>query len=218
VHDAFGGTFVPLVLNGCCGNINPWPAFVPDFVPDHQRMGRVLAERARAVIRELQFSEVQEIDWRVRRVPLPLKAPDPVRVAEAERVLAEHPEPLWSEGEPRSIDAGWFQAASVHSVELMRKRSSHLAYEIQAFRVGDTAFVGLPGEPFVEGQLAIKIASPATYTYLAHATSQYVGYLPTREAQLRGGHEVDFSYWAKLAPDALDTVVENVTEMLKEMF
>jgi hypothetical protein len=183
-------------------------------------MGNVLAERAGAVIREMRFSEVRHLDWRLRRVPLALRAAshDPERVSKAERVLAEHPEPVWSSTKPGTIDPQWFQAASIYSVELMRRRSPTLAYEIQAFRVGDTAFVGLAGEPFVEGQLAIKIASPTTYTFLAHATTHYVGYVPTRDAHERGGHEVDFSYWAKLAPGALDVVIENATDMLKEMF
>ena len=218
MRGAFGGACVPLILNGCCGNINPWPAFPPDFIPDHQRMGNVLAERAGAVIREMRFSEIRHLDWRVRRVPLALKHPDPERVSRAERTLADHPEPLWSSAKPGTIDPQWFQAASVYSVELMRRRGPSLAYEIQAFRVGDTAFVGLAGEPFVEGQLAIKIASPTAYTFLAHATTHYVGYVPTRDAHGRGGHEVDFSYWAKLAPDALEVIIENATDMLKEMF
>jgi len=184
---------VPLVLNGCCGNINPWSPFEPDFVPDHRRMGNALAERASAVIRQMQFAEVRHLDWRVRRVPLALKAPDPERLSEAERILAAHPEPLWSEENPRVIDPQWYRAASVKSVELLRRREGRLLYEIQAFRVGETAFV-------------------------AHGVTQYAGYVPTRDAHRRGGHEVNVSFWAKLAPDALDTIVENATGLLEDLF
>ena len=35
----------PLVLNGCCGNINPWDPFDPAYQADHRRMGRMLATR-----------------------------------------------------------------------------------------------------------------------------------------------------------------------------
>lgn len=62
-----------------------------------------------------------------------------------------------------------------------------LEYEIQVFRIGDTAFVSLPGEPFVEGQTRIKLASPARSTYVVHCTTQYVAYIPTAEAYPRGG-------------------------------
>lgn len=34
----------PLVLNGCCGNINPWDPFDPAYQADHRRMGKMLAE------------------------------------------------------------------------------------------------------------------------------------------------------------------------------
>ncbi len=133
-------------------------------------------------------------------------------------MLAEFPEPKWLEETPRRIDPAWFQAASVMSVELMRKRAPALEYEILAARVGDTAFVGLPGEPFVEGQLRIKLGSPAAQTFVAHVCSEYVGYLPTAEAFAHGGHEVDFSYWAKLAPEALELIVRESVGMLRELF
>lgn len=215
---AFGPTCIPLVLNGCCGNLNPWPAFEADFVPDHRRMGQLLGETAAAVVGRLEFSEKDSLAWKIQRVPLPLKPADSERLAQAEQMLAAHPTPLWSKERPGLIDGAWFQAASVKSVELMRQRSSVLTYEIQVLRVGDTGFVGLPGEPFVEGQLAIKIGSPAYPTYIAHATTEYVGYIPVPSAFPRGGHEVDFSYWAKLGPEALDRIVENAVEMLQEVF
>ncbi len=215
---AFGDACVPLVLNGCCGNINPWPPFEPDFIPDHRRMGEALGKSARSVVQTLRFADAGCVAWKVRRVPIALKEPDPQRLSAAQRMLAEHPTPLWSQGDAGMIDPQWFQAASVMSVELLRKRSPHLLYEVQAMRVGDLALVGLPGEPFVEGQLAIKIGSPARYTFVAHATTEYVGYLPTRDAHRRGGHEVDFSYWAKLCPEALDLIVQNALELLGELF
>jgi len=43
VRKRFGYTCVPLVLNGCCGNINPNPPFDPEWKPDHYQMGRMLA-------------------------------------------------------------------------------------------------------------------------------------------------------------------------------
>jgi hypothetical protein len=110
------------------------------------------------------------------------------------------------------------KAASVMSVHLMKERERELDYEIQVFRVGRTAFVGLPGEPFVEGQLRIKLASPTYPTYVAHCTSHYVGYVPIREAFPHGGHEVETRFWSKLTPDALEMIVEAATETLHEVF
>lgn len=213
-----GRKCVPLVLNGCCGNINPWSPFRPGFKMDHVRMGNELAATSRLILQGMQFADVGKLDLRVRRIRIPLKKPDRKRVAWARKILEAHPEPLWSKGVKKGIDPEWFRAASIISVELMRRRSQYLKYEIQVARIGDVAIVGLPGEPFVEGQLAIKIGSPAKCTIVAHAMTHYVGYIPTHEAFPHGGHEVDFSYWAKLDPCALDMVVKNTLEMLAEIF
>lgn len=86
--------------------------------------------------------------------------------------------------------------------------------------IGDAAIVGLPGEPFVEGQLAIKTAAAAPYTFVAHMTSHYVGYLPHRNAYRRPGHETnsDVTYWAKFAEGSLEKVVERARSMVTELF
>jgi hypothetical protein len=217
LQERLGRKFVPLVLNGCCGNQNPWPPFAPDVVPDERRMGAALAESSEAVFATLKYAPATALDWRAAHVPLPLKPPDRERVKKAEEMLRAHPRPMWLKDPADRVDPEWFAAASVMSVEYERRRCPELDYEVQAFRVGDVAFVGLPGEPFVEGQLRIKIASPFASTFVAHCCSQYAGYLPTREAFAHGGHEVDFSYWAKLAPDSLDRVVETASRLLKEL-
>ena len=86
--------------------------------------------------------------------------------------------------------------------------------------MGDLAIVGLPGEPFVEGQLEIKTNSESPYVFVAHLTTHYVGYLPTRSAYARGGHEAneDVTYWAKLAPGSLEMVGGSAKVLLKEIF
>jgi hypothetical protein len=218
---AFGTECVPLVVNGCCGNINPWDPFDPDYVPDHRRMGAALTEMGCRVVTGLSFGDASVVDWRLKRVRLPYRTVPAARQAEVDRILTESPQPKWLREDTARIDPQWFHAASTKSIEYTRRRSpDFFPYEIQVLRVGDVAFVGLPGEPFVEGQLAIKIGSPAAYTFVAHCTSHYVGYVPTREACARGGHEANdlYTWWAKLAPESLDIIVENATGMLREVF
>jgi hypothetical protein len=220
LQSRFGQSCVPLVLNGCCGNINPWPAFTPDFVPDHRRMGRALAETTEAVIRTLCFEDVDALDWRVRHLRLPIRKVSPQALAGAEKLLAEHPAPVWSKDDPAHVRGDWMEAAMLISMELERRRSPEFDYEIQAFRIGQAAFVGLPGEPFVEGQLAIKVGSPARQTYVAHDTTDFAGYIAPRECFPHGGHEIrdEPAKWAKLEPGSLEIIVENTVELLRELF
>jgi len=213
----FGELCVPLVLNGCCGNINPWDPFNPNYVSDHRYMGNLLVEATCKVIETLSYEENITLDWKTRHLKLPIRDVEPELLAWSKKILAEHPEPEWSEQGPKRVNPEWMKAASILSVHLRKQQEPELDYEVQVFRVGKTAFVGLPGEPFVEGQLQIKMASPTYPTYIAHCTSQYVGYLPTRGAFPRGGHEVETRFWAKLEPAALEMVVNGVVGLLHEV-
>ena len=206
------------VLNGCCGNLNPWPTMTPDFIPDHRRMGTALAEMSRKVIERMTFSDTADIAWRLRRIAIPYREVPEKRLREVEDILRRHSEPEWNQ-DKSAITGEWFMAASTRSIEHCRRRMPEFIYEIQVFRIGDAFIVGLPGEPFIEGQLEIKTQSPLPFVQVTHMCSHYVGYLPTREAAMRGGHEAKpaCSYWAKLAPEALELVVANVKEMMREL-
>ncbi len=218
MQQAFGPDAVPLVVNGCCGNINPWHPFDSDFRPDHQRMGRGLSCLSERIVRDMTFTGEAALDTRIEKIALPFREIPDDRLREVAAILDEHPEP------PREADGQveprWFRAASTRSVELCRRRDGEFSYEIQAFHIGDLCIVGLPGEPFVEGQLALKLNSAAPYLFPAHLTTHYVGYLPTREAYSRGGHEAneDVTYWAKLAPGCLETVIERARGLIHELF
>ncbi len=218
MQQLFGSETVPLVVNGCCGNINPWHPFDPDFRPDHRRMGRELALMSERIVRDMAFADNAALDCRVEQVGLPFREIPAERLREVEAILAGNPQP--PRGADGEVDRAWFRAASTRSVELCRQRETEFPYEIQAFRMGDLGVVGLPGEPFVEGQLALKTNSAAPFLFPAHLTSKYVGYLPTRAAYDRGGHEAneDVTYWAKLAPGCLETVVERARTLVKELF
>ena len=187
-----GENCIALVLNGCCGNINPWDPFDPDFTADHRRMGRTLADTTEKVLETLEVEEDDMLDYKVHRLNIPLCEVEPELLREAEAELVRHPEPFWNEGKAhaayegaqtqgtRTIDSDWMKATSIMSIHYQRQEQAEVNYEIQVFRIGRTAIVGLPGEPFVEGQLRIKMISPAYKTYVAHCCNAYGGYLPIR--------------------------------------
>ncbi len=210
----YGSQSAPVVLNGCCGNINPVPPFLPDYVPDHRRMGNALAELSKNILADLRFSEDSRLDVLTKNIMLPVREVDATELKTAREYLDANPEPPWLKDQPNLIDPAWCKAAWIWSIEMLRRRSPEVAYEIQAFRVGNTAFVSLPGEPFVEGQLAIKLASPFAHTHVVHCTTQYIAYFPTRDAYPRGGHEVLF---CKVAPGALEKIVEEAGNLLREL-
>jgi neutral ceramidase len=62
--------------------------------------------------------------------------------------------------------------------------------EVQAMAIGETAWVGVPGELFVEIGLSIKHTSPFQHTMVFGYTNDSVGYLPTPSAFPQGGYGV----------------------------
>ncbi len=52
----------------------------------------------------------------------------------------------------------------------------------------DLAFVGFPGEPFVEFQMQLRAKSPVPNSLLLGYTNGYFAYLPTIAAAVRGGY------------------------------
>jgi hypothetical protein len=52
----------------------------------------------------------------------------------------------------------------------------------------DLAFVGFPGEPFVEFQMQLRAKSPLPNSFLLGYTNGYYAYLPTIAAAVRGGY------------------------------
>jgi hypothetical protein len=215
-----GKECVPLIVNGCCGNINPWPPFTPDFIPDHRRMGGELTRTTKAILKTIAYQNIDALNGMSRCLALPLKTAAAEDRKAAEVMLAEHPQPLWQKENPAKVEDNWMDAAMLMSVELERERVPDFRYELQVFRIGPVSLIGLPGEPFVEGQLAIKQASPAALNLVAHCANAYAGYIAPREAYARGGHEIRQkpAQWAKIAPGALERIVEETGKLLKELY
>jgi neutral ceramidase len=213
---------VPIVINGCCGNINPGP-YNETWDRDQVRHGRELAKTAREIVRGLEYSTPTSngtgvLDCRRRIVPMDYRQVPAERLAEVEAILSKNPEPIWKD--PQAVEPEWFYAASTRSIAHCQARWPKFPYEVQAWRVGDVGLACLPGEPFSEGQLDLKRRSPARATVVSHMTQQYVGYLPTREAYPRFGHEANekCTYWAKLAPGSMEKAVDAAVELLDDLF
>ena len=218
VRELCGDECVPLVINGCCGNIHHTNHLDPHHVDDHRRMGQMLTETTTTILPRIEYNDADVLEWKVRHIPIPWRKLDPQMLREAHQLLSDHPEPLWTNDERTLVSWEWMYAISLLDIEKQMQRAPAFDYEIQVLRIGDIALAALPGEPFVEGGLQIKLESPTYPTYIAHMANMYGGYIPTAEALRRGGFETRPSNWSKLAPEALGMIVAASGEMLNELF
>jgi neutral ceramidase len=85
---------------------------------------------------------------------------------------------------------------------------------MQGIRIGPAALLSIPGEPYTELNKRILEGSPFKVTMFYGYSNGGFGYLPTREAYMDGGYEVDAS---PFSPDAADSVVQEGIKMLKEL-
>ena len=211
---------IPTVLNGCCGNINPYDPYTPDFVMDSERMGDELARLAERIVLAMDFKDADEplpVDYSFRYVPLDYREIPEARMKEVEELLGDG---AYKVGPDGNADPDWFLAASTWSAVCCRRREPVFQYPVQVFRIGGLAVVGLAGEPFTDGQLDVKLRSRAAYTYVAHCANKYVGYLPHARGYDFDGHESNgkYTFWAKMKRGSLERVCDAAVADIERLF
>lgn len=210
---------VPLVLNGCCGNVIHYDTMNLEREDTPQSMGRLLTDAAQRAHGNACFNEDNPaLAYETIRFGIPFRRFPKKTFKAAHRLIDKNPEPIWKDENHTRFDWSWHFAASLLDVEHMLATQAEFEYEIQAVRLGNLALLALPGEPFVEAQLEIKQRSPAKRTFIAHMSNRYVGYIPTPAAIRRGGFETTPSNGSKLAPEALQMIVEKSVELLEKLY
>ena len=89
--------------------------------------------------------------------------------------------------------------------------------EVQALRIGDVGFVGVPGEYFVEYGLSIKEWSPFDQTFVGELANGTFGYIPTLDAFYPGTYETMPILSATLEPSAGVRIANAAGQMLREL-
>ncbi len=131
------------------------------------------------------------------------------------RVIAAGVLSVYTYAEPIDADKISFKQVEVG----MSVRDETAPYEWRELRVsclaiGDLAFIGLPGEPFVEMGRRIKAGSPFKMTIPCCNANDWFSYLPMRESFRLGGYGVD---GRRLNPDIADTLIDTAINLTKEL-
>ena len=150
-------------------------------------------ERAWKKVKKTPLSPA-DVGWETQPVTLPLAA-DPVslqqRIAEA----------LRQEQRGDLSEMTW----------AVRQNESNLI-RIACLRLGQTRTLFMPGELFVEYQLAAKAARKDLTVAMAAYGEYGPGYIGTREAYAQGGYEIEGSL---TSPDVEDLLMNAVNKVLK---
>lgn len=87
---------------------------------------------------------------------------------------------------------------------------------IQVIRLGNTALVSIPVEPFAEIGVAVKEKSPADWTLFSGYSNGYYGYLPMAYAYPEGGYEVGPT--APFEAGAAEQMIEDCLEAINKLW
>lgn len=101
-------------------------------------------------------------------------------------------------------------------LEMLREEGANaIVTSVQAFRMGNFALVGMPGEPFVEFGLEIKEKSPFLETHVAGYTNDFPGYVIPRRAFEYAGYESWTARSAKIGPGGGEYLVLRALSLLE---
>ncbi len=167
---------------------------------------------------------IGEPDGRVRclsrsvRVPLRYREPPSEQEVAHVEALKRRLADLFAQGAPaeevREANMQVRRATLDLMVNQRRSRGTHIEMEFQAVRLGSTALLGIPVEPFAEIGVAVKQASPFATTFFSGYTNGAMHYLPTAEAFEEGGYEV---WMSPFDPSAAILAVEQSLELLRNL-
>lgn len=225
VEHLVGGT--ALFLQGAAGNINPTIGFRspqstewtgPWEAPS--RLGTALGAEVTRLV--LTAQTVPTVPLRTARETVAVPALLPTS-GEAGRTqvaaLVEEKGRLEREG--ASAGARWWNAARLRRAKRALaaldggEPLSPVEAELGALRLGDAVLVTNPAELFCEIGMAIKRASPFTWTAVAAYTDGAIGYVPTPGAYPEGGYEVTHACF--VGPEAAAIIEAASVRLLQDL-
>jgi hypothetical protein len=165
-----------IITTGCAGDIG-----AGKYNDGSHPMRAILADRVyKAMLDASKATKrypLERIDYRVEPLTLPLK-PEPEISAAALRKKLEDPEEKLAERVRAATVLSW-----VKRVQAGRK------IDVPVLDLGHAQLVVLPGEPFVEFQLAAQRMRPDSFVMVIGYGDLGPGYLPLDRAYQEGGYE-----------------------------
>ena len=210
---------------GDVNHINPLPTIADrcgldydsfDGVPrglDHAKhMGRAIAGAVLQICGKTEKINADKVLFDETVVTIPSNQ-DNSRIEEAKKIVKLH-----AEGKDDSLGHSAMELTTVVAEATricdLENGPESFDFALTALKIGDVAFAGLPGEPFVEIGRRIAKASPFKSTFVCCLTNGGDSYFPTSSAYDEGGYEARSSHLKKGGDDIL---VEGLSKLLNKI-
>jgi neutral ceramidase len=209
-----------LFLQGSAGDINPMRDDTRDF-RDVDLYGNILGGEVIKTVAQMRAPDYPIMPSLVgvssRRIMLPSRnLPDSTPYREAfVSALNEAQKAETEEERDKHLRVAGYNRETLKRIE---RGDAPIPAEIQVFRIGDVAIVGIPGEFFVGLGLQIKRESTAPYTIISETTNGWLGYIPTVGTDTEGGYEIHPGPWSMTNEDGGQMVVQTAIELINELW
>ncbi len=190
-----------LFLDGASGNITTIDPARGGTDVTKEVAGRELADDVTGVLEEMCFGGEADLGSRSRTIRLPFR-----------KVTQEEIEGK-ARGAQRFIDSAIYDREMPRLLERIRRMGTQPA-EVQAIRISNYAYVGIPAEYFAQLGLRIKEECHPIHALVVGQANGMVGYVPHGAAFLRGGYETTLSSSSRLAPEAGDMLADCAIELI----
>jgi hypothetical protein len=171
VEQQLGG--MAFFLQGAPGDINPYydkTTLIEDAVTLMKQTGQKLGAEAVRVAKTIRTEPPQHPQIQTQTV-----------VIEARN--------RWNLEKLRPVLQSVYHMEEIRAGRLL---ADHMQLPVTTLLINQRyAFVGMPGEPFVEFQTQLRSQSPLPDSFLVGYTNGYFAYFPTIAAAVRGGYGAD---------------------------
>jgi neutral ceramidase len=211
ILEGYHGTqHLTMVANGACGNINhadfswSWPN---SGYTEQNRIAAILGSAVFLAYKDLKPLKGGALHAKSTLVELPLSPTTPQQLEEARQTLAEG---------RTNLNVNFMKLVKAYrAVEVVGRKGKPLQVEVQAISLGEeVAWIGLPGEVFVELGLALKKWSPFPHTFVVELANENIGYIPDRHSYAEGNYEPES---ARCAAGSGEKLVKSAIELLEEL-
>lgn len=178
IEQEMGSGVMAFFLQGAPGDINPYydkTPLIEDAVGMMKQTGRLLGVEAVRVVKTVTT-----------------RTPENLRIQSKTVVLSVANR--WNLDKLRAVLRDRYHIEGGRAARLLRE---HMEMPVTTLLLNlsspdqNLAFVGMPGEPFVEFQMQLRAKSPVRNSFLLGYTNGYFAYFPTIAAAVRGGYGAD---------------------------
>jgi neutral ceramidase len=178
IEQEMGSGAMAFFLQGAPGDINPYydkTPLIEDAVGVMKQTGRLLGVEAVRVAKTVTT-----------------RAPENLRIQSKTVVLSVTNR--WNLDKLRAVLRDRYHIEGGRAARLLREQMEMPVTTVLLNLSSpdqNLAFVGMPGEPFVEFQMQLRAKSPVRNSFLLGYTNGYFAYFPTMAAAVRGGYGAD---------------------------